>query len=108
MVQSESETEDVASTGVVVDLDGCVQVECGDRYTLVLTQEGVVYSFGKGSYARLGLGNEDTYIPTRIPSLKHITSIAAGFRHSAALDSGGRVYLWGFNFHNQLGLGEND
>jgi alpha-tubulin suppressor-like RCC1 family protein len=34
---------------------GCTQVSCGDRYTIVLNENGSVYVFGKASYNRLGL-----------------------------------------------------
>ena len=33
-----------------------VKVACGDNFTVVLSQTGQLYSFGKGSHGRLGLG----------------------------------------------------
>ena len=33
-----------------------IKVACGDNFTVVLSQTGKIYSFGKGSHGRLGLG----------------------------------------------------
>ena len=80
---------------------------CGDRYTLALTVQGKVLTFGKNSFARLGFNaKENIFEPT--PILHDIISIAVGCRHSAAVTSSKELYMWGFNFHNQLGLGNND
>lgn len=42
-------------------------------------------------------------LPTLIPSLQHITKVAAGSNHALALDHKGRVYSWGFGEQYQLG-----
>lgn len=44
-----------------------VKIACGDCFTLVLNNKGFVYSFGKGTYKRLGHSNTNTiYEPTPI------------------------------------------
>ena len=84
-------------------------VSCGDCFTLVLTNEGRVWSFGKGSNGRTGLGFEHAVEnPQVIRSLENVVWVDAGCRHSGAVDCYGNVFMWGFNFYEQLGVGEGD
>ena len=74
-----------------------VQVACGDAFTLVLNEKSQVYSFGKLSHGRLGLGqskpladdgnNDFLPEPRLIDSLTNekIVQISAGCRHAAAV-----------------------
>ena len=78
-----------------------ITVNCGSDYTIVLTAENKVLSFGNGSEGVLGNGNtECTHIPQEIIALsgKQIKKIACGWRHCLALSGTGKVYTWG----NQL------
>mmetsp|Transcript_26064 Transcript_26064/g.34209 ORF Transcript_26064/g.34209 Transcript_26064/m.34209 type:complete len:266 (-) Transcript_26064:260-1057(-) len=66
------------------------QVSCGGTHTLFLTNEGRVYSCGRGDYGRLGLDNMETQVsPTLIEFFQtegvDITHIVCGGSHSAAL-----------------------
>jgi alpha-tubulin suppressor-like RCC1 family protein len=90
---------------------------CGDVHTLVLSENGEVFSFGGGSFGQLGLGpiskmplDSDNYpympVPTRIEALQDIfiLSISCGDSHSMAVDKEGRLYAWGAAACGQLGL----
>jgi alpha-tubulin suppressor-like RCC1 family protein len=50
-----------------------VQVSCGDSFTLVLNEKNQLFSFGKTTHGRLGIGNnlkkEFQHIPTMLDSL---------------------------------------
>jgi alpha-tubulin suppressor-like RCC1 family protein len=65
-----------------------------------------VYSFGKGSYCRLGhIGLENDmniYEPKIIESLKNytISKVSTGCRHAVAITDEGKVFSWGFNFYD--------
>eukprot|EP00359_Climacostomum_virens_P006452 CAMPEP_0204902852 /NCGR_PEP_ID=MMETSP1397-20131031/3921_1 /ASSEMBLY_ACC=CAM_ASM_000891 /TAXON_ID=49980 /ORGANISM="Climacostomum Climacostomum virens, Strain Stock W-24" /LENGTH=1040 /DNA_ID=CAMNT_0052071421 /DNA_START=20 /DNA_END=3139 /DNA_ORIENTATION=- len=88
-----------------------VSVSCGDSFTLVLDEFQQVYSFGKGSHGRLGLGSdEDRSKPTMLKSLssERVVQVSAGCRHSGAVTESGKLYMWGFNFYEQLGLQGGD
>eukprot|EP00197_Chlamydomonas_leiostraca_P014556 CAMPEP_0202864320 /NCGR_PEP_ID=MMETSP1391-20130828/4611_1 /ASSEMBLY_ACC=CAM_ASM_000867 /TAXON_ID=1034604 /ORGANISM="Chlamydomonas leiostraca, Strain SAG 11-49" /LENGTH=825 /DNA_ID=CAMNT_0049544055 /DNA_START=66 /DNA_END=2539 /DNA_ORIENTATION=+ len=68
-----------------------VQMAAGGTHTLVLTGEGRMFVWGRGSFGRLGLGAErDCYSPVECPlpgghDRWRVISIATGGRHSMCL-----------------------
>ncbi|EGR32173.1 regulator of chromosome condensation, putative [Ichthyophthirius multifiliis] len=83
----------------------CKQVSCGGQFTVVLTENGEVYSFGNSMKGQLGYQSEETgnFQPKKIPDLQNIINIDCGQQFSAAVSSSGKVYTWGNNDHGQLG-----
>jgi alpha-tubulin suppressor-like RCC1 family protein len=105
-------------------------VACGTYHSILATSTGRVFSFGDNSSLQLGytelsvisnysstssdrrhsLNNisvKNTFtnpIPTLIPDLTDVSSVAAGADFSVALTSAGKVFAWGANDHNQLAL----
>ena len=80
----------------------------GTKHSLVVTEEGALYSFGRGTEGQLGRGIVDeSSTPEMVDALLHvrIAAAAAGHLHSLALAADGRVYSWGSNAHGELGLG---
>lgn len=51
------DNEDVTIPKKIEELSGIVKVECGNDYTLVLDDEGHLFSFGNNTYGQLGLVN---------------------------------------------------
>ena len=78
-------------------------------YTLALTADGKVYSWGANFGGQLGLGDSvDRSSPQLIQGAlagKTIVSISAGLAHAMALASDGTVYGWGNNLYGILGDG---
>ncbi|CAH1254302.1 HERC6 [Branchiostoma lanceolatum] len=85
-----------------------VQVACGDRHTLFLTQEGRVAACGNNANGQLGTGEpSDTICPKMLDDLEGVTCIACGSYHSLAatgflvllfmpvLVGSGDLYVWG-------------
>ncbi|MFY9113973.1 MAG: hypothetical protein WAO23_01870, partial [Dethiobacteria bacterium] len=78
-------------------------------HSLILLENGDIYSCGRGTAGRLGLGdNTARYFPTKvvISGRPKMVSISAGGKHSLAIDEKGQVYACGENDYGQLGLGE--
>eukprot|EP01041_Mallomonas_annulata_P001258 gene1258-2435_t len=88
------------------------QVCCGYYHTLLLSQNGVVYGFGRNDYGQLGLGHTQPriYGCHAITALrdKNVTAISAGCYHSIAITSNGMLYVFGRNNHGQLGTGDTE
>ena len=81
----------------------------GKWHSLVVTEEGTVYSFGEGSEGQLGHGTfDDRCDPAIVKALRRlrIVATAAGACHSIALTVDGMVFSWGANESAQLGLGK--
>lgn len=49
--------DDVLTPQKVKNLEGIVKVECGNDYTVVLDDEGRLFTFGNNTYGQLGLVN---------------------------------------------------
>jgi len=87
---------------------GVCQIECGAQFSLALTKSGVVWTWGKGDYFRLGHGS-DVHVrkPQVVEGLrgKKIVHVAVGALHCLAVTDAGQVYAWGDNDHGQQGNG---
>eukprot|EP00825_Cyclidium_porcatum_P046805 TRINITY_DN745_c0_g1_i2.p1 TRINITY_DN745_c0_g1~~TRINITY_DN745_c0_g1_i2.p1 ORF type:complete len:1060 (+),score=235.51 TRINITY_DN745_c0_g1_i2:76-3255(+) len=80
---------------------------CGKKHTIILTIDGLVYSYGVGEYGALGHGGATfCEIPRQIIKLsnKKIIQIACGEFHTMVLTSDKDIYAWGRGFEGQLGL----
>lgn len=81
-------------------------VVCGGFFTMALTEEGKLWSWGANSNNELGTGDKvGGWKPRQISSLEdmRIIQIACGGYHSLALTEGGKVLSWGHGGHGQLG-----
>ena len=85
------------------------EVVCGGRHTIVSTEDGRVYSFGRGRYGQLGHCNfDDKLTPTLIKAPlegKNVVQVACGWSHSKVLTSDGHLYTWGAGEDGSLGHG---
>ena len=85
------------------------QIECGKDFCLLLTRNGILYSFGTNQFGQLGHG--DT-MPRKYPTVvqyfldmkKKVDQISCGFKHSAC-KCNNKIYSWGCNSSGQLGTG---
>eukprot|EP00438_Fugacium_kawagutii_P020669 Skav217592 [mRNA] locus=scaffold3512:89584:92656:- [translate_table: standard] len=86
-------------------------ISCGTDYTLALTEDGSIYSWGLGSYGNLGTGLIcDQHEPAlvQMPDNVLCRQVAAGTKHSMALSTGGDMFSWGHGGHGRLGHGVCD
>ncbi|KAF7696652.1 hypothetical protein HF521_005070 [Silurus meridionalis] len=89
---------------------GIKKVGCGTHFSVVLANDGHVYTFGQ---ERL-IGLPDSMLknhnrPQVVPALEgvFVEDIAVGCEHILALSNTGDVYAWGCNCEAQLGLGHS-
>lgn len=95
------------------------QVELGEYFTVVLREDGTVWTSGRNTNSELGLGwnggniYEQAQVLTQTTSeygetvdvpLANIIKISASYTHVLALSKDGTVYAWGKNANGQLGI----
>ena len=87
------------------------QVATGVLHSLLLADDGTVFSFGSNQYGQTGLGTTsgNTLIATPILTTnlmgKRITRVEAGDFHSLLLADDGTVFSFGSNLYGQSGQG---
>ena len=79
-------------------------VVCGSYHALLLLNNGDVYSWGNGSFGRLGLGTTCKYdYPMKIDTVSNVKYITAGFAYSGCISD--QLYMWGATENGRLGIG---
>ncbi|XP_056632300.1 E3 ubiquitin-protein ligase HERC2 isoform X1 [Diorhabda sublineata] len=81
------------------------EVYCGAHFSVALSKEGKLFTWGKGEGWRLGHPNEDHIrIPEPVEVLqdKRVVSVDVGTGHILALMDTGEIYGWGKNENKQL------
>jgi len=83
-----------------------VKISGGNDYTLGLSEDGTVWSWGGNGLGQLGDGTKNaSNAPVQVSGLSNIVDISAGYDHAGALKSDGTVWAWGQNILGQLGNG---
>uniref|UniRef100_A0A8C2F5Z8 X-linked retinitis pigmentosa GTPase regulator n=1 Tax=Cyprinus carpio TaxID=7962 RepID=A0A8C2F5Z8_CYPCA len=95
----------------VESLQGVLQVACGGKHTLALTEDEL-YSFGRGEFGQLGLGTlmflADTPVAVGHFRKGRVTHVTCGENHSALITDSGLLYTFGDGRHGKLGLGDEN
>ncbi|CAG0914894.1 unnamed protein product [Notodromas monacha] len=82
-------------------------VKVGGEHFVLLTVDGLVYTWGEGRRGALGLGDlESCHLPREVTCLAglKVSKIGAGFWHSIAVTVENDVCVWGWNESGQLGF----
>uniref|UniRef100_A0A1I7XGZ0 SAM_MT_RSMB_NOP domain-containing protein n=1 Tax=Heterorhabditis bacteriophora TaxID=37862 RepID=A0A1I7XGZ0_HETBA len=87
-------------------------VACGEKHTLMLAEDGKMWSVGGNEDGQLGRGGRGSGSYTIYPvsftgGVEIIQVISAGRSHSLAVAEDGRLFAWGSNEHGQLALPHN-
>ena len=89
----------------IKDIPPATNVSCGSTFTLVITKDENLWSFGRNSFGQLCLGNiDEQYVPKQT-SFSKIVNISTGYGHSFFQNSNGEIFGCGANDSGQLGLG---
>eukprot|EP01084_Bolivina_argentea_P173715 300912_1 len=83
-----------------------VNISCGYQYSICLSENGRVYSFGYNTVGQCGQGyksDKPLLIPTQIQSLNHINinTIICGYHHSSIVSDTNKIYLFGNNNYHE-------
>eukprot|EP00164_Ancoracysta_twista_P007242 GFYU01010246.1.p1 GENE.GFYU01010246.1~~GFYU01010246.1.p1 ORF type:complete len:508 (+),score=103.18 GFYU01010246.1:147-1670(+) len=85
-------------------------IYAGETMAAALTEEGVLYVWGRNADGQLGLGDTlDRHTPTMM-AWEHdtLTTISIGGAHCLALTSTGNVAAWGRGLNGRTGLGADN
>eukprot|EP01084_Bolivina_argentea_P234116 394146_1 len=92
--------------------DTIIKIRCGEKFSLVLTDNGILKSFGKNDEGQLGIGkvekgwgsgHKPVIVEVAESSEPKITTMECGSAHSCCLDEFGNIYCWGKNYQGQCG-----
>ncbi len=105
-------SKDVINISAARMLDGIygvVALAVGRNHSLVLKDDGSVWSWGDNANGQLGHQvQSSSFSPKRINGLNDIVAVSAGYYHSMALHRDGTVWTWGKNSNGQLGLNSTE
>ena len=76
----------------------------GSYHTLLLDENGIVWSFGNGYYGQLGHGDtKNQLLPKQIAGIPKIIAVATGFYKTLLLDINGIAWSCGYGENGALG-----
>jgi len=84
-------------------------VAASGLFSLALSADGALWSWGCGGQGVLGHGDEQyQLLPTKIEAFagQRVVAVSAGGDHSLALTADGAVWSWGNGFYGKLGHGD--
>eukprot|EP01083_Nonionella_stella_P011232 31916_1 len=108
--------QEIDKITLIKGINGAVKaIECGMNASFAVTEEGVVFCWGKNSDSMLGLKKKMekrhiAYKPTEIGYFTKnkikIEDINCGAKHVLVMDDANNVYAWGSNQLGQCGIGK--
>ena len=90
--------EDARLTPVLIQgLHSITQIAAGDYHSMALNKDGLLHSWGSGSWGKLGVSYDGNVSSPRIISTltsSSVQSMACGAHHSACITVAGDVWTW--------------
>eukprot|EP00658_Telonema_sp_P-2_P084574 TRINITY_DN9426_c0_g1_i1.p1 TRINITY_DN9426_c0_g1~~TRINITY_DN9426_c0_g1_i1.p1 ORF type:complete len:271 (+),score=66.87 TRINITY_DN9426_c0_g1_i1:118-813(+) len=89
-------------------LQHVAKIACGGSFSVVLTQDGQLHSFGWGRDGQLGHGwrHQSGNSPKTLTGLTNVMTVACSGSHVMASTSTGSGYTWGNGATGKLGHGD--
>ena len=75
--------------------DNIIQIKCGFKHVICLSNKGNVYTFGNNSFGQLGIKNKNYNDIYKIDKCGFIIQINAGFRNSIIMNDKREIYYFG-------------
>ena len=86
-----------------LDLPLITQFSCGEGFTICLSEDGELYSFGENRYGQLGHEDMEYYnYPKKIEKIEKVEFVECGNHFVICKKENGNIYGWGYNEYNQL------
>mmetsp|Transcript_16816 Transcript_16816/g.55825 ORF Transcript_16816/g.55825 Transcript_16816/m.55825 type:complete len:1970 (-) Transcript_16816:70-5979(-) len=95
-----------STPAIIQSLNNIVGIAAGYYHSLALNDTGKIFSWGSGSWGKLGIGSDaNAESPRFVASLQNskVVHIACGAHHTAAITTVGDVWTWGKGLRGQLG-----
>lgn len=113
--QNKPKSFEISEVTHLEELDGkyIVEVQGGEFFSIALSLDGSIYSWGRGDNGQLGRLIQKTDagafdpIPTKVPNIPPMYQVSCGATHVLAIDKKGDLYSWGFAESYQLGHGDD-
>lgn len=88
-------------------LSGIVDIAVGPSHqTMVLTEEGAIYSWGENHYSNLGVSSPTGFAtPTKFQGVSEVQQVSLNSTHTLAILRNGKVMGWGLSDNGQVGSG---
>ena len=103
------DTKRTTFTQVTINVNNDIkQIACGQNYTVIIKNDGSVWSCGYNNFGQLGLGStatKNTFTQVTTNVTNDVEQIACGYSHTFILKNNGSVWACGYNGSGQLGLG---
>jgi len=82
-----------------------VSAATGRYHSLVLIDDGSIFSFGLNLSGQCGIGNtqEKVLLPTKVKAVRPFRQVSCGGEFSMAVDTRGALHSWGSPEYGQLG-----
>ncbi|MBR0375237.1 MAG: hypothetical protein IJH59_01630, partial [Firmicutes bacterium] len=90
--------------------DNIKEVKAGDRFTIIVTNDGKIYTVGINNNNELGIENtqiQDRNTIEQTTTIEDAIFVDAGYGFASTITSNGTVYTWGLGTSGQLGNRRN-
>ncbi len=76
-----------------------IKIAAGMYHSVVLKNDGTVYTFGYNSNGELGYASSGNYVssPQKVPTLDNVSKIVCGYSPTVALKNDGSLWMFGSN-----------
>jgi len=105
------DSKDVHTPKAVRSLQAKIRnVSCAEHHVAVVSENGVLFTWGRGQNGRLGHGgSENEMLPKAVEALagQHVSQVSCGDFHTACvIMNPTHVYSWGLGLSGRLGHGD--
>jgi len=105
-VSPKNNSKEIVVPTALQSLTNAKEFASGTTFTIMLRDDGKVWSWGSNKFGQLGTGaKQEIQLPEQVQSLDNVIHVAAGEAHAVALKGDGTVWSWGRNGSGQMGDG---